>query len=228
MVNTISNEKVGRIMEKLKNQTDFNIVCINWGEKNGMKPNKRQIDIAKKLADFGIDLIIGNHPYYVQPVSYVYSNKGNKVLVFWSLGLFVGDVDKSKNIRDNLRKRITTLINIYMNYDDKNKKILYSHFRDWLHRALVIKNHENARIIQRFCRMKMDEHNEKVAKEKLQNLFKNDVKHKLAHIMERASRIIGGKGEVVYKTLQDILYRNPYDKFINNLKFLGKINTLGC
>ena len=50
------------------------------------------------MADFGIDLIIGNHPYYVQPVSYVYSNKGNKVLVFWSLGLFVGDVDKSKNI----------------------------------------------------------------------------------------------------------------------------------
>ena len=38
-------------------------------------------DIAKKLADFGIDLIIGNHPYYVQPVSYVYSNKGNKVFV---------------------------------------------------------------------------------------------------------------------------------------------------
>ena len=134
--------------------------------------------------------------------------------------------NKSKNIRNNLRKRITTLINIYMNYDDKNKKILYSHFRDWLHRALVIKNHENARIIQRFCRMKMDEHNEKVAKEKLQNLFKNDVKHKLAHIMERASRIIGGKGEVVYKTLQDILYRNPYDKFINNLKFLSKVNTL--
>jgi hypothetical protein len=58
--------------------------------------------------------------------------------------------NKSKNIRNNLRKRITTLINIYMNYVDKNKKILYSHFRDWLHRALVIKNHENARIIQRF------------------------------------------------------------------------------
>ena len=44
--------------------------------------------------------------------------------------------------------------------------------------------------------------------------------------MERASRIIGGKGEVVYKTLQDILYRNPFDKFIENLKFLGKVNTL--
>lgn len=98
MVNTISNEKVANVMNKLKNETDFNIVCINWGEKYGINPNKKQIEIAKKLADFGIDLIIGNHPYYVQPVSYVQSNKGNKVLVFWSLGLFVGDIDKNKNI----------------------------------------------------------------------------------------------------------------------------------
>ena len=74
--------------------------------------------------------------------------------------------------------------------------------------------------------MKMEEHNEKIAKEKLRNLFTKDTKHKLAYFMERASRIIGGKGEVVYKTLQDILYRNPYDTFINNLKFLGKVNTL--
>ena len=74
--------------------------------------------------------------------------------------------------------------------------------------------------------MKMEEHNEKVAKEKLRDLFKQNTKHKLALIMERASRIIGGKGEVVYKALQDILYRNPYDKFINNMKFLAKVNTL--
>ena len=134
--------------------------------------------------------------------------------------------NKSKNILNNLRMRIIKMIKIYQNYEDKNNKILYSHFHDWLHRALMIKNNENARIIQRFCRMKMEEHNEKVAKEKLKNLFKKDTKHKLALIMERASRIIGGKGEVVYKALQDILYRNPYDKFINRLKFLSKVNTL--
>ena len=134
--------------------------------------------------------------------------------------------NRSKNILNNYRMRIIKLIKIYENYENKNQKILYTHFHDWLRRALMIKNNENARIIQRFCRMKMDEHNEKVAKEKLRDLFKKDTKHKLALIMERASRIIGGKGEVVYKALQDILYRNPYDKFINNLKFLAKVNTL--
>ena len=134
--------------------------------------------------------------------------------------------NKSKNIRDNLRLRIIKLINIYENYEDKNRKKLYWSLQEWLRRALIIKNNENARTIQRFCRMKMQQHNEKVAKEKLRDLFKKDTKHKLAQIMERSSRIIGGKGEVVYKALQDILYRNPYDKFIDNLKFLGKVNTL--
>ena len=134
--------------------------------------------------------------------------------------------NQAKDKKNNYRLRIIKLMNIVDNYEDKSKKILYSFFHDWLHRTLVIKNNENARIIQRFCRQKMDELYEKQAKEKLKNLFKKDTKHKLALIMERASRIIGGKGEVVYKALQDILYRNPYDKFINNLKFLGKINTL--
>ena len=134
--------------------------------------------------------------------------------------------NKAKNMANNLRLRIIKLINIHEKYEDKNRKKLYSYFHEWLHRALMIKNNENARIIQNFCRVRMEEHNERVAKQKLKDLFRKDAKHKLALIMERASRIIGGKGEVVYKALQDILYRNPYDKFINNLKFLSKVNTL--
>ena len=97
MVNTISKERVENIMNKIKNQTDFNIACINWGKKIGKFPDKKQIKIAKNLADFGIGVVIGNYPYYVQPVSFVQSDKGNKALVFWSLGIFVGDVDNNKN-----------------------------------------------------------------------------------------------------------------------------------
>ena len=97
MINFLSKGNLGKIMEKIKNITDFNIVCINWGKKNGKFPDKKQINIAKKLADFGIDLIIGNYPYNVQPVSYIQSEKGNKALVFWSLGLLLGDTDKNKN-----------------------------------------------------------------------------------------------------------------------------------
>ena len=36
-------------------------------------------------------LIIGNHPFFIHPVTYIRAENGNKALVFWSLGLLVGD-----------------------------------------------------------------------------------------------------------------------------------------
>ena len=48
--------------------------------------------------------------------------------------------NKSKNIMNNLKQRFIKLTNIYQNYDNKNKKLLDSFLKDWLHRALMIKN----------------------------------------------------------------------------------------
>ena len=96
MVNTLNKKKLEDCISKLKQETDFIIVIMNWGEKNSRNPDKRQISIAKLLASNGVDLIIGNHPSFVHPVSFVQAENGKKTLVFWSLGLFVGD-DKKAN-----------------------------------------------------------------------------------------------------------------------------------
>ena len=133
---------------------------------------------------------------------------------------------KAKQNLKNIKTRNTLIYKIHINYDTKKNNILGKFLHEWLHRALMIKNNENAKIIQNFCRHKMLLHKKKLAMNKLRDLFKNYSKHRLAKVMEKASRIIGGKGEVIYKTLQDILYRKPFDKFINNLKFTGKVNNL--
>ena len=95
MVNVISKQKIEKFVKKLKNETDFIIVCMNWGDKNSTAPNKNQIKWAKELVARGVNLIIGNHPSYVHPVSYIKS-KGKRALVFWSLGHLVSD-SKLKN-----------------------------------------------------------------------------------------------------------------------------------
>ena len=132
----------------------------------------------------------------------------------------------AKKKLNNLKLRDTLLLKLHINYEDKNKKILSKYFHDWLHRALIIKNNENANIIQRFCRRNLSLLEKKRAMIKLRDLFKRYPKHKLADVMERASRIIGGKGDVLCKTLQDIFYRNPFNKFIDKLVFTGKENFL--
>ena len=97
MVNTIDKKKIEDCLAKLKKETDFIIVVMNWGQKGNHNPDKKQILLAKLLASNGADLIIGNHPSFVHPVSFVKAENGNKALVFWSLGLFVGDDTKTNS-----------------------------------------------------------------------------------------------------------------------------------
>jgi poly-gamma-glutamate synthesis protein (capsule biosynthesis protein) len=91
MVNIITKEKVKEIMAKLQDKADFYVACVDWGIKSEKTPTKKQIQTAKLLIENGVNLIIGNHPDYIQPVTYVKSNNGNCGLVFFSLGQFIGD-----------------------------------------------------------------------------------------------------------------------------------------
>ena len=97
MINTIDLNKVQNCVGELKKQTDFIIVCMNWGGHAYYSPNKLQIKMAKALIQYGADLIIGNHPHYVQPVSYVRAENGRKGLVFFSLGNLMFDNNNKKN-----------------------------------------------------------------------------------------------------------------------------------
>ena len=94
MVNALNRENVESLVLKLKQQVDFIIACINWGEKFSKTPNKNQIKWAKVLASMGVNLIIGNNPGLVQPVSFIKATNGNCALVFFSLGTLVGENPK--------------------------------------------------------------------------------------------------------------------------------------
>jgi len=51
-----------------KNQADVVIVSMNWGVEYTDKPTDRQVFLAHLAVDYGADLIIGNHPHWIQPV----------------------------------------------------------------------------------------------------------------------------------------------------------------
>ena len=91
MVNIISRKKVEECIPQLKKEVDFIIICINWGEKYGLNPNKNEMKWAKELTRLGADLIIGNNPSFVQPTTFVKAENGNCALVFFSLGNLIGE-----------------------------------------------------------------------------------------------------------------------------------------
>ena len=89
-LNMMKKGKVKNLIEKLSSETDFVIVCVNWGKKNSKRPTENQIQWAKLFTASGAKLIIGYHSSLVQEVSSVKS-KGKRALVFWSLGHLIND-----------------------------------------------------------------------------------------------------------------------------------------
>lgn len=62
------------------------IVSFHWGDEYTAEPNSRQRFLAHLAIDSGTDLIIGNHPHWVQTKE-IYQGK----LINYALGNFIFD-----------------------------------------------------------------------------------------------------------------------------------------
>ena len=83
-------------LKKLKN-TDLQMVYLHWGDKYSLKENSFQKNLAQKLCDAGVDVIIGSHPHVVQPVKTIKSSDNkHETVVAYSLGNFLSNQTRDK------------------------------------------------------------------------------------------------------------------------------------
>jgi len=61
-------------IQKLRNNVDVLVVSMHWGEEYTASPSARQKELAHFIIDSGADLILGNHPHWIQPPE-LYSGK---------------------------------------------------------------------------------------------------------------------------------------------------------
>lgn len=78
-----NNDRLLKKISEVKEECDYLIVYIHWGTESETEPDWAQIEQAPEMATAGADLIIGDHPHVLQPISVV---KG--VPVVYSLGNF--------------------------------------------------------------------------------------------------------------------------------------------
>lgn len=83
---SVDIEKFAELTAKLKSENNYVVVNIHWGIEYNKNPSKPQIDMAHKLIDSGVDVIIGHHPHVIEPLE-IYKNKP----IFYSLGNFIFD-----------------------------------------------------------------------------------------------------------------------------------------
>lgn len=84
-------------IKKMKKQgAEVIAVYIHWGEEYQLTQNAKQKEIAQKLCDMGVDVIIGGHPHVVQPMDLLTSTDGkHKTVCVYSLGNFVSNQRRS-------------------------------------------------------------------------------------------------------------------------------------
>ena len=86
------SELSDNIKKMKKKGADIIAVYIHWGEEYQLTQNAKQQEIAQKLCDMGVDVIIGGHPHVVQPVDLLTSTDGkHKTVCVYSLGNFVSN-----------------------------------------------------------------------------------------------------------------------------------------
>ncbi|MBI1871823.1 CapA family protein [Candidatus Curtissbacteria bacterium] len=82
----VNDKKMQTEIGEAQKNADIVIVAFHWGVEYVSQPNSRQKYLGRLAVDSGADLVIGNHPHWIQPVE-IYKGK----LINYALGNFVFD-----------------------------------------------------------------------------------------------------------------------------------------
>ena len=74
---------------------DAVIFYMHWGNEYQRTLTKQQTAMAQKLADIGVDVIVGGHPHTVQPFDTLTGVNGNQTVCIYSVGNLVSNQRKA-------------------------------------------------------------------------------------------------------------------------------------
>jgi len=76
---------------ELSRRPDIHAVMVtpHWGIEYQHKPERKQVEWGKDIAEAGATAIIGQHPHVMQPFDKITTSDGREVAIAYSLGNFV-------------------------------------------------------------------------------------------------------------------------------------------
>jgi poly-gamma-glutamate capsule biosynthesis protein CapA/YwtB (metallophosphatase superfamily) len=99
LVNLINREMMKEEIQRARKAADVVVMSIHWGNEYQRIPTSEQKDLARFLANEGVDIIFGSHPHVLQPMEWIKDKDGRKTFVIYSLGNFIsGQTEDYKDI----------------------------------------------------------------------------------------------------------------------------------
>ena len=133
LLNIYDKEQVKKDIEAVRDKVDVLIVAMHWGIEYINMPNDEEKEIAQYLSSLGVDIIIGNHPHILQPITKI----GNTI-VMYSLGNFIsnqyggtnGDWNKLIGFMATLdiTKTVTKDKKVTMTFDNLGGELIFTKY----------------------------------------------------------------------------------------------------
>lgn len=147
LVNMYNKETVKKDIEAVRDKVDVLIVAMHWGVEYQSNPNNEQKEIAEYLASLGVDIVVGNHPHVLQPIT-----KINDTVVMYSLGNFIsnqyGSDDWNKLVGFLATLDITKTVHpngeVEMKFDNLGGELIFTKYDG---HPTATSGHKNHRVI---------------------------------------------------------------------------------
>lgn len=101
-VDNADEEQIKKDIHEARKHADVVVVTYHWGVEYRNQPDDRQIELGHFTVTSGADLIIGNHPHWIQPIEF-YKDK----LITYAHGNFVFDQMWSEETKKGVVGRYT-------------------------------------------------------------------------------------------------------------------------
>lgn len=104
VVNLLDEDKIRQDVAKAKEISDLVIVCPHWGTEYVYEPDSWQKKWTNLFLELGVDVVLGAHPHVIEPVEVKTREDGHQMLVYYSLGNFVSNQDRSPRMLGAMAK----------------------------------------------------------------------------------------------------------------------------
>lgn len=99
MVNKIDEDKIKTDIESAKVLgADMVVVFIHWGNEYQGEPSEEQIELGRKMVEWGANIIFGSHPHVIQKTEII-NHDGKDNFIIYSMGNFLSN--QRKEIMNN-------------------------------------------------------------------------------------------------------------------------------
>jgi poly-gamma-glutamate synthesis protein (capsule biosynthesis protein) len=96
-IENATNSAIKKQITQAKKEADIVVVTFHWGVEYRDQPDEDQKRLGHLAIDSGADLVIGNHPHWIQPIEF-YKNK----LITYAHGNFIFDQMWSQKTREGV------------------------------------------------------------------------------------------------------------------------------